>query len=93
MNTAGYMITPTAQTQSYAFYSFIYTSLEYYSMGPIEQLQSFQKNITTLLKYRTEAKPIESLLQIKEDNQEMFALQAISNPAIIPNGTTTIGDQ
>jgi hypothetical protein len=58
-------------------------------MGPIEQLQSFQKNITTLLKYRAEAKPIESLLSTKEDNQEMFALQAISNPAIIPNGTST----
>lgn len=91
--TSGYMITPNAQPQSHAFYNFIYKSLEYYSMGSINQLQWFQKNINTLLKYREEPKSISSLLSYKENNQEMFAIQSITNPGIIPNNVNESTNQ
>ena len=95
-STPEYLITPTAQPQSYAFYNFIQKSLEYYSMGSIEQLQWFQNTINTLRQYRewpTKTQSLETLLPHKEENQEMFALQAITNQAIISSTTSTISDQ
>ncbi|MEI8009481.1 MAG: hypothetical protein WCI00_09340 [bacterium] len=96
INPSGYVITPNGQTQSYAFYNFMYKSLEYYSMGSIDQLQLFQSNINTLLQYRQEPRISQSpevLIQRKNENQEMFALQTITNRTIITNITSTFSDQ
>lgn len=91
-----YILTPNGQSQSYAFYNFMYKSLEYYSMGSIDQLQLFQSNINTLLQYRQEPRISQSpeiLMQRKNENQEMFALQMITNRTIIPNTNNITSDQ
>ena len=96
INPSGYVITPNGQTQSYAFYNFIYKSLEYYSMWSIDQLQLFQSNINTLLQYRQEPRISQSpgvLIQRKNENQEMFAIQTITNRTIITDNTSTFSDQ
>ncbi|MEI6671953.1 MAG: hypothetical protein WCL02_00905 [bacterium] len=95
MDKNGYMITPNAQPQSYMFYNMIYKSLEYYSMGSIDQLQLFQNNINTLVQYRNgsfKTQSTEDLMKRKDKNNEMFVLQAITNQSII-RPTNTMIDQ
>lgn len=86
---SSYTITPNAQPEIYALYNFIYKSLEYYSMEPIDQLQLFQKNIQTLLTYRQQkgTQAVESL--DRTNNPELFVLQTLTNKNTIRDNTPT----
>lgn len=88
----------------YWFYNYLYKSLEYYSMKSIDQLLLFDKNIQTLLSYRNkklEQQSLEEVTKYKEDdknplwtqNQEMFAVQALLHPSIIPPITNIFTEQ
>lgn len=94
----------TTQYQNvYGLYNYIYKSLEYYSMGSIDQLNKFSKNITTLLEYRNEniSKSTDEVLKYKEDkenpttyqNDEMFFIQSLVNQAVIPQITSKLTEQ
>lgn len=90
------LITPSSQPQMHVFYNFLSNSLTYYSMGSIDDLQLFQKNIQTLLTYATgptKTQSTESALAYKDKNQEMFVMQSLLNQANIPSVTSSLRDQ
>lgn len=78
----------------YEFYQYIYRSLEYYSMKLPDQLNLFKKNIVKMLRYRNsdQIKSVEDILSYKDGNQEMFTLQALVNPVIMPLTASKLND-
>ncbi|MFA7298806.1 MAG: hypothetical protein WC010_04140 [Candidatus Absconditabacterales bacterium] len=90
-----YTITASSQPNTYAFYNYLYKSLEFYSMRGITQLQTFQNSITTLVDFRErmKTKSIDGVMSHEGTNQEMFVLQAMSNQAVIPSVTDRLKDQ
>lgn len=89
----GFEVTESSNPAAYSFYNFIYTSLDYYSMRSIDQLQSFQTSINTFANYRKQpwaSQSVDTLHSRESKNQEMFVLQTVTNKSIIPDTSAPV---